>query len=239
MIFQIVSDLHIEKEAPKNVSITDFLEPCAPNLILAGDIGSIYYWDQLRYFLKTCSTKFNKVYYIPGNHEFIHRRGFKLRSMKKLKRCLYRLRLKNVIILDNGIYDIEHYGYLYRIIGSVLWSPCESHCGISNQPMLNAIACLYIYEQLKECAEQNIIPIVITHYPPILEGTIQPNILKENEPYYGNHREDLLRMSNIWICGHTHHNFDLINNGTRLLSNQRGPHYSLVHDYKRRKIIRI
>ena len=45
--FQLASDIHIEKRFPENLSITDFITPCCSTLILAGDIGSIYYEDQL------------------------------------------------------------------------------------------------------------------------------------------------------------------------------------------------
>ena len=49
--FQLASDIHIEKKYPNLAKITDFIIPSSKNLILAGDIGSIYMTEQLAYFL--------------------------------------------------------------------------------------------------------------------------------------------------------------------------------------------
>lgn len=67
---QVASDLHIERQYPQAPVVSDFLTPSADVLILAGDIGSLYYPDQLTVFLKSCVEKFNIVLYVPGNHEF-------------------------------------------------------------------------------------------------------------------------------------------------------------------------
>lgn len=48
--FQLASDIHIEKRYPQYLGITDFITPCCKTLILAGDIGSLYYIDQLKFF---------------------------------------------------------------------------------------------------------------------------------------------------------------------------------------------
>lgn len=59
--FQIVSDLHIEY---KNTDVPDplsLITPSAEILILAGDIGSFYQYDQLKKFLSKLCPHFKIV----------------------------------------------------------------------------------------------------------------------------------------------------------------------------------
>ncbi len=61
--FQLISDLHLEMGSYFN------LKAKAPYLLLVGDIGypeSQIYKD----FLKQYSKKFDKIFYISGNHEY-------------------------------------------------------------------------------------------------------------------------------------------------------------------------
>ena len=69
MQIQIASDLHIEY-INQPIDVDDFIKPVAPILVLAGDIGSLYLYDQLHKFLSDLSNKFKHILYIPGNHEF-------------------------------------------------------------------------------------------------------------------------------------------------------------------------
>ena len=74
--FQLASDIHIEKLFPSLCSIVDFITPSCKNLILAGDIGSIYYKEQLTHFLRTCADNFETVIFVPGNNEYYTREEF-------------------------------------------------------------------------------------------------------------------------------------------------------------------
>jgi len=70
MQFQIASDLHTEFfTSRKDLQLSRFLTPSAPNLLLAGDIGNpnllSYY-----YFLSQASKAFKKVFVSSGNHEY-------------------------------------------------------------------------------------------------------------------------------------------------------------------------
>ena len=51
MNIQVVSDLHIEY-IKDMVKVEDFITPKSSILVLAGDIGSLYRFDQLFKFLK-------------------------------------------------------------------------------------------------------------------------------------------------------------------------------------------
>ena len=63
--------------------------------------------------------------------------------------------------------------------------------------------------------------IILTHFPPTQEGTIDPSkILHES---FGN-LLDKVNLSNVsvWISGHTHWSYDFIIDDIRFISNQCG-----------------
>jgi len=66
--FQIVSDLHIEYRNDEIPDPLSLITPTADNLILAGDIGSLYKFNQLKGFLQNLCKYFKNVLYVPGNH---------------------------------------------------------------------------------------------------------------------------------------------------------------------------
>ncbi len=68
MRFQYVSDLHLEVGQQYS---SYQIPPCAPYLILAGDISRIVPdYDDLSIFLAIQCQNFEKVLYVLGNHEF-------------------------------------------------------------------------------------------------------------------------------------------------------------------------
>lgn len=80
MKFHLMSDLHLEHRAAserqafsKRLDQQLKAEP-VDTVVLAGDIGSIYYMDDLVAILKDFANKYKNVIYVPGNHEFFHGR---------------------------------------------------------------------------------------------------------------------------------------------------------------------
>ena len=71
--FQIVSDLHIEYKSNDVPDPLTLITPSADILILAGDIGSFYQYDQLKTFLINLCPYFKVVVYVPGNHEYYNK----------------------------------------------------------------------------------------------------------------------------------------------------------------------
>jgi predicted phosphohydrolase len=65
--FQYVSDLHLEFYQKKQKLPP--IKPCAPNLIIAGDLGDAFHplYEQ---FLAHVSTLFTYVFLVSGNHEY-------------------------------------------------------------------------------------------------------------------------------------------------------------------------
>ena len=67
MRFQVMTDLHLEV----GQQYSKFnIPPCAPYLILAGDIGRLLDYDSLAQFLASQCSGFERVLYVLGNHEF-------------------------------------------------------------------------------------------------------------------------------------------------------------------------
>jgi len=114
---QYASDLHLDKDSPP---FSVLIEPVAPDLALCGDIGSPWssvYSD----FLKWCSTRWQRVFLIAGNHEY-----FTSDSTKTYDDTENQIRTvaagagSNIIYLQRGSYRIDAYKII--VVGATLWT---------------------------------------------------------------------------------------------------------------------
>jgi len=248
---QIASDLHIERL--ENVNALDLITPSSKILILAGDIGSLYKWDQLYTFLNELSSHFKHILYVPGNHEFYRINDLPEKRMNKLINDLYKLeeKIDNLIIMNKKTVIIRN----FCIIGCTLWSKSTTkkipHYIVKNNYInkqynqIHQIELQYIKKQIKKHCKKTI--IVVTHHSPtysILKYYPSLNRLKgETDPYsslYASNLDNLLNSEYVhtWICGHTHRNFDLITKGgTHFVSNQKGKPKDKIDDYLPKKTI--
>ncbi len=235
--FQLASDIHIEKQYPKHLSITDFIIPSSPTLILAGDIGSLYYIDQLRFFLKSCSKSFDSVFFVPGNNEYYSREGFQQVSFNELNKRLETICNEyNIILLNNSYVETDD----LIIFGSTWWSSITEHLSMrikieENQitsddfNFMHYVARMSLNHVLKVKGDKKL--LVITHYCPTKIGTMNLHHKKpcfsSLVPYYFSSSEKYLKMGMIdaWVFGHTHVFRDfMFENGdctqqTRIISN--------------------
>lgn len=121
MRLQIHSDIHLEKYPHRRI------QPKAPTLILAGDIGVPLYPSYKSFFADT-SKSFDKVYYVLGNHEYerawmgIDKNNPKLldQKFKERKRMIKDILSchPNIQILDDEYTEIEN----KLVYGGTLWS---------------------------------------------------------------------------------------------------------------------
>jgi predicted phosphodiesterase len=243
---QIMSDLHIEllKEDP---NIEDYIIPKTDILVLAGDIGKIYKYDQLKIFLEKLSVKFKHILYVLGNHEFYRINNIEEKEIEELIQDVENMKIKNLHILNRNSVIIQN----ICIIGCTLWSnaiiPIPKfivRIKKMNNKYYNTLHLKdlnYIQYMINYCKNNKLKLVVITHHCPtykLLEN-------KENDDYislYGSHLDHLLKNENIhtWIFGHNHKNFDYITeNGTRLVSNQKGKPKDNIQDFSKEKIIII
>lgn len=248
--FQIVSDIHIERDYPYVPDFRQIIKKSSDNLILAGDIGRLEYTDQYFEFLKSLSFEFKNLYLIPGNNEFYSKKyDYSYLSMILLQ---FENSIANLKVLDNKYIDIENTNI--RIFGSTLWSyipenkrqlhlPIKIDDKSASPTWMNRqhFQSLYILENTIENLPVNKELIVVTHYAPTFKGCISEKY-KTNDAlncyYHSNLERFFHEKINTWIFGHTHTNCDYINGNVRIMSNQ----YSCTKGekvYEKDKIIKI
>lgn len=230
--FQLASDIHIEKKYPKFCAITDFIVPSAENLILAGDIGSLYYRDQLEYFLESCKKHFETVIFVPGNNEYYIKEGVDPIPFNELNLMLYDMCIKlGIVLLNNSCIETDD----LIIFGSTWWSYIPDLLNMRILMKENAFISADEFNYLHTMSKLSLNTVletkgqkrllVITHYCPTKLGTMD-NHHKSTEfkpllPYYFSSDERYFRTKQIrtWIFGHTHVFRDFSINDTRILSN--------------------
>ena len=188
-LLQYVSDLHIEK------GFSRFIHARNPILVLAGDIG---YPSQENYkdFLLHMSNIFDRVYVLPGNHEYDNIRPNDFHHVD--------LQIENICNMRNNLYQIQKKGYFIEnntlLIGCTLWSSLPAS---RYQYHLDHVK--WLTETLKGNPLTNF--IVVTHHCPLYENLY---IKKYNKlsGYFATDQTELVKLSNVsaWIHGHSHIN---------------------------------
>jgi len=238
-IIQYASDLHLEHELYKS-DFKDIITPKerAEILILAGDICNPTLPIFIK-FMRYCCTNWKYVIMIPGNHEYykssINSTNIYIQDLsKKIK--FYFLNNSNFIIRRKS-------GKHIVIIGTPLWSFIPDNCFIETVTYLNDFKYIkelkcdhytynilhkycksYINTQLNDIRFENYIKVVVSHHAPIEEITSSPIYRgKSTNKAFASDCNNLVKMADVWIFGHTHYNPKLIvQDNCRVLSNQRG-----------------
>ena len=264
---QIVSDLHIEYKNNSIPNPLDYVKPVSKILVLAGDIGSLYKFEQLRGFLKKLCVHFEYVLYIPGNHEFYMQHDYDNNNPVSMEVLLGRLlsiehEIENLYILNRRSVILNN----ICITGCTLWSKAEVKIpkfivrihgmttDLYNKKHYNDLK--YINKMIDHCQENNMKLIVITHHCPsfnIMDNTYKmlysndfgKENIKKRDRYvslYFSKLDNLLIKEKVhtWICGHIHQNFDYISKGgTRLIGNQYGKPRDNIDDYSKEFVVKI
>lgn len=244
---QVLSDIHIEFKNNDVPNYSDILTPSSPNLILAGDIGSFYKYDQLKGFLETLSPLYTNIIYVLGNHEYYRPRDIVVNplTISTIRAMAQNLQssISNLYILDNATVRLGD----YWIIGSTLWSDlkCElpknivkiygMNTEIYKSKFENSVT--FIKNEVKKCKEKNCKAIVVTHYVPTYSSINQDYKRSENKyvSLYVSNLDYLIKDDTIhtWISGHTHKNFNYNLHNTNIVSNQKGKPKDNILDYKK------
>ncbi len=247
---QIVSDLHIEYKNNSIPNPLDYITPVAPNLILAGDIGTFYKYEQLFGFLSLLSTMFSHIIYVLGNHEYYKPKQFDKEitpltfgDIKKLSNQM-QTKIPNLWILDNSTVRIGD----YWIIGSTLWSDIKVNIpkhivkihgmttDIYHKKFESSVK--FITEEIKKCEDRGLRAIVVTHYIPSYNLFTSH---KHNDKYISLYTSDLNHIIkspiDTWIAGHIHSNFDTKINNVRLVSNQYGKPRDNINNFSKQFVL--
>lgn len=247
---QVLSDIHLEfyKTLPK-------FKPLAKYLFLAGDIGTIEskYDTKIKKFLTYCSENWEKTFYVLGNHEFYqtNKIAAKKKSFEELNDEYKQIcsQFSNVYLLNdsseeiipglnvygttlwtrnyNCPYNLSDYFNDYNMIGikSTNSTTLINECFIDN---LSKSQLVQLNEYLNKINQTNTKTIIMTHFPPIRQGSSNPKY--SSQPAYianyfsWNNISDKLNCLNVvgWISGHTHWSYDITRNNIRYIANQTG-----------------
>lgn len=224
---QIISDLHLEFY--ENYDYDKFIKPINDNknndlyLCLLGDIGNPFH-KNYENFINTSSKKFEKVFILPGNHEYYFDKYY----MTKLQMYNVCKKYDNVYFMDNNIFELNN----YVIIGSTLWSFIDSDSKTMASLMINDYKNIkmnnniftpddnnklffnnlsFIKKQVEKAKINNKYAIVLTHHAPSYKFI---DSKYKNYPYNCCFVNDLdnfiLENENIkyWLFGHTHSSFN-------------------------------
>jgi len=164
--FQLVSDLHLE--FVNGLRFSDYVVPSAPNLVVCGDLGNPFKAN-MKDFFKHASENFDKVFYIPGNHEYYSLKWIgktqemevgppKDRTEFDDEIASLVSEFPNIHLLDNQTYDFDS---TTRLIGSTMWSPIEQS---SESLVASRVACYrYIWEK-RDGKIRRIVPSTVNEW---------------------------------------------------------------------------
>lgn len=250
-----MSDLHLEFEKYANTGqpkcpLEYFSIPASKDdadtiLVLAGDIGVIRSVQSYLYFIEDCASRFRKVLWVMGNHEFYN--GSLSRGIDKLRE---KIAHTGAIVLQNDSLKIDDVTF----IGTTLWSSFDNgnpltmlaatamtdykliRTGLSDAPykrkikpadthvkFLDARAYLesVLYNVKIRDGEKC---VVITHHAPSFMSVNEAFIGDALNGCYTSELSDLIadQGPDLWIHGHMHDSVDYTICNTRVVSNPRG-----------------
>ena len=240
--FQIMSDLHLEVHQQYQFF---HIQPRAPYLILAGDIGRLADYQALGVFLISVCSQFLRVYMVLGNHEFFgvsRVEGLPLASELQekpfLKGKLRILNRKRVDLDDVTILGCTLQSYIPPESREIVRQKVNDFRGrIGGWTVETHVAehrkdVAWLNEEIttvrKEAGGKRQKILVVTHHAPSMTGTSDPAYDKHIwsaafgtdllGKYYGSRLNDV----QCWIYGHTHYSTDFMKEGVLVVSNQRG-----------------
>lgn len=225
--FQYFSDIHLEFFKSHEISsLLQQIQPMAPYLILAGDIGSVLAEHRAKYeqFLEFVSQRYKMVFLIAGNHEYYSlsthscsKRGDWFEYIEGTIREMVRA-TPNVIFLQNEFYAIPETNLC--VYGTTLWSQIDDDLRFIIKHEVNDYhfiphfttqrSCELFHsnvEHLKQTLEQN--PdkqfLVISHHLPSYELIAPKYRTCELNSSFASSVECSHNPQIVaWMCGHTH-----------------------------------
>jgi hypothetical protein len=208
-VLQYVSDIHVDylhhSKLPR-------LKALSPHLLICGDIGNPKH-PNFSTFLKNIKSDFDKIYFVPGNHEYDTSSCFSSTKAVEFKSFLYEnLDKYNINLLDCSHYEIDKDTV---IGGCTLWSnPSKNLYNISKE-RYNEHIMLHRFEKdwlsafiNKYSNKKIIIGTHFVHTPKLIEKKYYIN----NEPsdWFHTNLEEMIKSPVIgWFCGHTHSNIEI------------------------------
>lgn len=250
MKIQVCSDLHLEFANNRNWLKYNPLIPKGDILIIAGDT----YYLERNYaeldFINTVSKDFQRVYLIPGNHEYYG--GFDISTALE---PTYKEIKKNVFMVNNMAIELKGVKFIF----STMWSKIKRYIleimngmmdfqkikykgekfNINHFNEIHETAFGFISKEIKSAGKK----IVVTHHLPSEKCNISEfkgSVL--NEAFCVDKTNSILDNEiDYWIYGHSHRNLvDFKIGNTIMTTNQFGYiGWGEHHSFDYEKIIKI
>jgi UDP-2,3-diacylglucosamine pyrophosphatase LpxH len=236
MTFQLASDLHLEFQdrGPYRLATV-----CGDYLLLAGDIitvNSARAEIKLSELLSWAADNYQKVFYVSGNHEYYHN------NREHADAYLARLceRWSNVYFLQRESLALKIGTRSVRLHGCTLWSATARPVGINDYQLIKHADGRLIgwrdtlawhlgdYAWLQQslsaavAADPAEIQLVLTHHLPSFQLIAPQWTGHPINIAFATELPELLKLANIWCCGHTHVGMQQIVENCRVYINPRG-----------------
>jgi Icc-related predicted phosphoesterase len=253
MKINYISDIHLEFD-------TKLVLPGADILIVAGDMCELRshrnkYADGILKFMDREFSKYDRVLYVMGNHEYYHS------CIGEISEYFEHLP-KNVTVLSRE-YGPAQIGK-FQFVGCTLWTDfnrgnpldmisadngmhdyrCIKYSKVPYRrwtPYLQTTEHLEDLNYLKSSVRGNPNTIVITHHGPSAKS-IHGNYVRStlNYAYISDLEYVMQENKNIalWFHGHVHNSFDYMVNKTRVLCNPKG-YMDENHEFNPSAIVEI
>jgi len=232
MTIQICSDLHLEFPVNREWFKNNPLIPKGEVLIIAGDV---YHLDKdftKLDFIKQVSKDFEKVFIVPGNHEYYG--GYDISTALE---TTHNQIDENVFIVNNYKEKIDDITFIF----STMWSKIEKHVldialGVTDFRKIkfknkrftpdhfNAIH-QYGFEFISKAVNTEGKKIVTTHHLPSYDCMNKEFKKSVYNEAFCVEKKDFIANSDVdyWLFGHSHRNIGDIKIGnTQMISNQFG-----------------
>lgn len=249
---RVASDLHLEwvrEEKDRNAILPPDELDAESCLVLAGDIGA---GNRLVKFITSMCERFERVLYVPGNHEYYHSKRYEIWNEEFKNKLSH---LDNLIFEPGDVcaINIENVSFVF----GTLWTDCNGGDPLTMMqvesclndfrviPLFTAEKMIGIHaveaekiEKLLRMADPNSTRIVVTHHTPshkLCHSKWGQTLVNAG---FHSHCDKLLIEKwspDIWIFGHTHDNIRKFIGNTLCFSNPRGyPNEASGRDFKDR-----
>lgn len=241
---KVISDIHINKQ--HDFAIEDCFCTNDKNrlLLIAGDIGSLNHWSEIKSVLMAMAERSKHVVLILGNHECAYGDVFKAPQL--MQQLVASTHLANITFLHRSSFIYDD----IAVLGTTLWSDIDTHSEIlfaENQKKFDAlfeplypnipakerfeIMCdkyhrqkKWLFDTLAKYKNEQRKTLVITHHAPSMQS-INPKFSNDDKQHFyaSDLNAEIIKFKpEVWIHGHTHFHNDYLIGNTRIIGNPLG-----------------